>query len=163
TFDPTHPIMWGVARATGDLLGQVSVAQGAQLVASWANGLPCVATRGARVAALNLFFGGSGHWTGDASLILHNAALWTSGVPAFVRGGPGAGPIPPGGSAPIQVAFDAAHLGGGDYRADVVVQGNAPDQPEAVVQASLHVTPAPDIVVVPASLEFGNVFVGGAR
>src|SRR5262249_2353338 len=102
-------------------------------------------------------------WTGDAPLIVHNAVLWASGIPTFVGFSPSVGAIPPGGSAQVQVTFDATHVFGGDYRADVVVQSNDPDQPEAVVQASLHFTGAPDLAVVPASLEFGQVFLGGAR
>src|SRR5262249_47245043 len=75
-FDASHPIMAGVKAAFGDLLGVVSVAPNAELVASWASGLPCVATKG-RVAAVNAFVGSPGYWTGDVPLILHNAVFWS--------------------------------------------------------------------------------------
>ncbi len=162
-FDAAHPIMQGVYAATGDLLGQVTVAAGAELVASWANGFPFVATQAHRVAAVNIFFGAPGYWTGDLPLLMRNAAFWASGNPNFVTAQPANGVVPPGGSAQVQVTFDATRLNGGDYRADLAVKSNDPDQPQMLVPAMLHVTGAPDIAVSPLSLEFGQVFIGGAR
>src|SRR5262249_36036270 len=80
SYNAAHPIMQGVTAVAGDLLGQVNVAAGADLVASWANGLPLVATKGFRVAAVNLFFGASGFWNGDVPRLMRNAAFWAGGT-----------------------------------------------------------------------------------
>src|SRR5262249_38308328 len=53
TFNASHPILAGVTRASGDLLARVGLAPQAELVASWANGTPLVATKGT-VAAINV-------------------------------------------------------------------------------------------------------------
>ena len=55
------------------------------------------------------------------------------------------GVVPPDGSAQVPISVDAFALPGGDYRADVAVLSNDPDEPEVLVPANLHVTDAPDI------------------
>src|SRR5206468_1945785 len=64
SFDATHPLMNGVSRAGGSLLAPAPLAPGATAVATWANGLPFVATKG-RVVGVNAFVAFSGYWTGD--------------------------------------------------------------------------------------------------
>jgi len=144
TFNAAHPIMAGVHAATGDLLGIVTVSPGAELVASWANGLPCVATKGT-VAAVNVFLGQSGSWTGDIPLILHNAAFWSSGSVRWLTPDPAAGVVPAGGQLAIAVTFDATGLNGGDYTASLVLKSDDPDQASLPIPAHLHVTGAPNI------------------
>ena len=78
SFDATHPIMAGVTAAQGNLLGDVQLSSGSELVASWLNGEPLAATKG-HVAAINIFVAASGYWSGDIPLILHNAAFWSAG------------------------------------------------------------------------------------
>ncbi len=73
---------------------------------------------------------------------------------------PGSGTIPAGQSLDVQVTFVATDLFGGDYRANIRIFSNDPDEPEVIVPAHLHVTGAPDIAVSPDTLDFGEVFVG---
>ncbi len=161
TFDPTHPIMEGVAAATGDLLGAVTVSAGSERVAEWAIGQPFVATKGESVVAVNIFIGASGFWTGDIPLLLHNAALWTSG-PTFVTVDPSEGTVPPGENVGVTVTFDATGLAGGTYEANLVVASDDPDEPTVTVPATLNVTGAPDITVDPLAIDFGLTFLGAS-
>jgi subtilisin family serine protease len=161
-FDSSHPIMRGVVSAAGDLLGVNDLAPGADLVASWANGLPCVATRSRHVVAVNVFVGASGYYAGDVPLMLHNAAAF-AGLPNFLAIEPRVGAVPPGGSMDVVVTFDAAELDGGDYRADVLVASNDPDEPQVIVPAHLHVTGAADIALSDDHFDFGATYVGASR
>jgi subtilisin family serine protease len=159
-YDALHPIMNGVTSVSGDLLGQVALASGAQLVASWDNGQPFVATRGAHVVAVNLYYDFPGYWTGDAPLLLHNAIAWAGGAARILSFYPAAGVVAPGGSASVQVTLDAARLYGGHYASDAVLQSNDPGQPRLALRANLNVTGAADIAVSPNALDFGQVFTG---
>jgi subtilisin family serine protease len=161
-YDPLHPIMQGVTALTGDLLGSTAVAPGAQWVASYADSLPLVATQGHHVVGVNVYLGYPGYWTGDVPLLLHNAIKWAAGVP-WLSVTPSAGVLPAGTSVDLSVTFDAAGLYGGDYRARLSVASNDPDEPVVAVPAHLHVTGVPDIAVVPASLDFGSLYIGLAR
>jgi subtilisin family serine protease len=161
-FDATHPIMAGVTRATGGLLGSVTFAEGAEIVASWSVGLPFVATRGRNVAAVNISVAGGGSWTGDIPLILHNAASWSSSAATWLTADPSAGIVPIGGSLDIAVGFDATGLYGGDYDASVVVRSNDPDESDVRVPVHLHVTGVPDLKVSAGTLDYGTVFVGAS-
>ncbi len=145
SFDATHPIMAGVTSASGDLLADVSVAGGAELIASWNNSEPFVATKG-RVAAVNIFVGVPGFWTGDIPLLLHNAAFWSASS-VWLGADPTAGIVPAGAQVGVVVTFDAAELDGGDYTAIVRVTSDDPDEGLVQVPAHLHVTGRPDIVV----------------
>ena len=95
-FNAQHPIMRDVTSAAGDLLADASLMDGADLVASWNNGLPFVATKGRHVAAVNVFVALSGYWTGDVARILHNAAFWSSGV-TWLSADPTTAVVPAGG------------------------------------------------------------------
>ena len=162
SYDPNHPIMKGVTGAGGALLGTVSLASGAQLVASWDNGLPFVATRAPGVVAVNVFVAWSGYWIGDVPLVLRNAARWSSRTP-WLSVSPTTGTVPAGQAVRLTATFDAAGLIGGDYDANVVVSSNDPDEPELAVGTHLHVTSAPDVEVSPTALDFGTLFVGASR
>ncbi len=162
-FDTAHPIMQGVGSCTGDVLGLVTVPPGSELVASWANGFPFVATRGPHVAGVNIYLGSPGYWTGDVPLILHNAAFWVRGTGRYLSWSPAAGVVPPGGSADVQVTYDATGLVGGNYDAYVAVMSNDPVTPKALVPSHLHVTGAPDILLSASSLDFGSLFIGAAK
>ncbi len=162
-FDASHPIMQGVSGAGGEILGVVPVAAGAVRVASWANGIPFVATRGRNVAAVNAYFGVPGFWSGDLPLLVHNAAFWASGVGRYLSWSPATGVVPPGGSADVQITFDATGRVGGDYVAYAVVRSNDPVTPSAHVPTHMHVTGAPDLALSATSLEFGTIFVGASQ
>jgi hypothetical protein len=159
-YDALHPIMSGVTSVAGDLLGQVVLAGGAQLVASWDNGQPFVATRGAHVVAVNLYYDFPGYWTGDAPLLLHNAIAWAGGAARILSFDPAAGVVAPGGSATVQVTLDAARLYGGHYVSDAVLESNDPAQPQLTFPANLNVTGAADIAISPLALDFRQVFTG---
>jgi subtilisin family serine protease len=162
-FDHTHPIMEGVTTAAGDLLGAVSTAPGAALIAQWANSQPFVATQGNNIVGVNIFVGSAGHWAGDVPLVLRNAALWSGHAVAWLSGNPKSGVIPGGGSIGVVVSFDATGLNGGRYDAVMEVNSNDPDEATVGVPAHLSVTGAPDITLSGSVLEFGSVFLGGAQ
>jgi hypothetical protein len=63
----------------------------------------------------------------------------------------------------VDVHLDAAGLLGGDYRAHLVVASNDPDQGAVRVPLRLQVTGAPSIGFSAGGIEFGGVFVGGAK
>jgi subtilisin family serine protease len=147
TFDASHPIMEGVVAATGDALGQVSLSPGAELVASYVNGLPFVATKG-RVSAINVFVAATGFWTGDIPLILHNAAYWSGGGASWLAVDPREGVVPAGGQLGVVVRFDANELSGGDYDASLIVESDDPDAASLAVPTHLHVTGAPNIALL---------------
>lgn len=140
SFDATHPIMAGVSAATGQLLGHVSLASGSELVASWENGEPMAATKGRRVAAINVFVGWPGQWTGDIPLVLHNAAFWTTGASTWLSAEPDTVVVPAGGSIQIVASLDATDLDGGDYQNRLVFSSDDPDEPSVVVSIDLQVS-----------------------
>jgi hypothetical protein len=158
-FNVNHPIMYGVTTATGDLLSDVTVASGAELVAEWFNGLPFVATRGNNVAAVNIYVTNSGYWTGDIPTILHNAVCWSSGA-GWLAAEPSSGTVSANSSMDIEITFNAAGMNGGSYSADIIIANNDPVKPEVTVPAQLTVTDAPAISVENDTLDFGEVFLG---
>ncbi|HEU5181952.1 MAG TPA: choice-of-anchor D domain-containing protein [Candidatus Polarisedimenticolia bacterium] len=162
SFDAAHPIMEGVSTASGDLLGDVTLASGASLVASWDNGEPFVATKGLHVVAVNAFFADSGFWSGDVPRLLRNAVLFSRNAVTWLSAEPPSGVVPPGGSVDLALRLDATGMFGGDYDASLIVHTNDPAAPHPVVLAHLHVTGAPDISLSRASLDFGEAFIGAA-
>jgi subtilisin family serine protease len=161
-YDPTHPIMRNVSTLNADLLAQVNLASGAQLVASYTNGFPAVATQGHHVAAVNAFVGASGYWSGDLPRLLRNAVAWAGGA-TWLSVAPGQGTVPPGTGVDLTATFDAAGLFGGDYRAGLGIASNDPVHPLVTTPVHLHVTGAPDIRLSTTALAFGTVFTGGTR
>ncbi len=59
--------------------------------------------------------------------------------------------------------MNASGLEGGTYPGAVHVLSNDPVHPDLVVNASLHVTGAPQVSVQPTSLAYGGVFIGFAK
>jgi subtilisin family serine protease len=160
TFDASHPIMRGVTHATGEVLGLVSLAPGAVPVASWDYPLPFIATKGSNVAAVNVFVGLPGFWSGDVPLILHNAALWGSNASTWLSVSPLSGVVPIGGHADLALDFDATSIPGGDYTASLVLRTNDPEALEGRVPVTLRVHSAPDARVAPGAIDFGSPFIG---
>jgi len=66
----------------------------------------------------------------------------------------------PGDSTSVTVTLDSSGLFGGDYRADIAIISNDPDESEVVVEAHLHVSGIPDIAVSDTLLTYGAVEVG---
>jgi hypothetical protein len=81
-------------------------------------------------------------------------------LPEWLRPNPAAGIVPPGGSLPIDVLFDAADLYGGDYAGELRIGTNDPAHGLLIVDATLHVTGVPRVAWAPEPLEFGTLFVG---
>jgi subtilisin family serine protease len=73
---------------------------------------------------------------------------------------PAGATIPAGGSADLDVVFDATELVGGDYAGGIYLSSNDPARPLVTVPVSLHVTGIPDIGADPASLTFPMTYVG---
>jgi len=145
-FNPDHPIMEGVTDAEGDLLVDVTLSSGAELVASWNTGNPFIATKGSNVAAVNIFFASPGYWLGDIPLILRNAAFWSVGGSSWLSAEPVTGTISQGDSRIIEVTYDATDLELGEYYADIIISSNDPLQPAVVVNNFLHVLDSNELV-----------------
>jgi len=96
----------------------------------------------------------------NGTYIHNNLAIRFRPPAKFLTVTPLAGTVPPGGSVNLTVGFNAADLFGGDYNGAVRLSGNDPILPQRDVACVLHVTGAPDIATAPASVDFGNVFVG---
>jgi subtilisin family serine protease len=153
-YDAGHPIMSGVSAAGADIPGAVQLTPGATWVASFSDGVPFVATKGAQVVAVNAFVAWPGNWSGDVPLILHNAVRWGRGLP-WLSAEPNTGVLAPGASLDVSLLFDPGDLWSGEYHGTVMFSSNDPDEPIVRVDASLHVTGVPDLSVggEPVTLE----------
>ena len=98
----------------------------------------------------------------DMAKLFTNAVSWVSGVSAanWLSFEPDSETVPAGGSAIITVTLDAFGLFGGDYAADLIVQGNDPANSSDTVLVKLHVTGAPDIALSDSAVEYDTTFVG---
>ncbi|MFH1374103.1 MAG: choice-of-anchor D domain-containing protein [bacterium] len=159
SFNAAHPIMKNVTTASGDILGDITIASGAQLVAEWDNGLPMVATQTGGVVAVNVYVPDAGYWAGDIPLILHNALFWGAVSGEFVQLDSTSGVLHSGQSMIIEVALIAIGMNGGDYYADILIHNNDPVDSLVSVPVHLHVTGAPDLAVSADTLDFDSVFV----
>jgi hypothetical protein len=84
-----------------------------------------------------------------AGLILQNMIPFSYRPgPAWLSADPTSGRLAPGASAILTVTFDATGLNGGDYAGVVNVRSNDPDESEVPIAASMHVTGAPDLLIV---------------
>ena len=159
-FDATHPIMDGVTAVAGGLLATAPLVQGAQWVADWDIGEAFVATQGDQVVGVNIFVAGSGNWTGDLPLVLHNAAAWSSGSARWLVVDPTAGVVAPGSSVDLLVTFDATGVCGGTYLGNVHVGSNDPITPQVSVPVEMIVVGEPDLAVSDTLLAYGQQFIG---
>ena len=87
-------------------------------------------------------------------------AVRLGSTPDWLSASPASGVVPPGGSVPISVTFDASGLFGGDYDGSVKILSNDPANALIDVSALLHVTGVPDIAFDPAMVGFDLVYVG---
>ena len=79
-FDPTHPIMEGVSAVTEFFQAGVTLVNNGVLVAAFDDGNPLVAVNpDMPVAIVNGYVGNQRQFTGDMSLISHNALKYVSG------------------------------------------------------------------------------------
>ncbi len=143
----SHPIMTHVDSAWAEIIGRVKVARDAVRIGSWDVSIPLAATVGGNVAALNVYVGGEGFWTGDVARLLRNAVLFTSGIVPWLSVRPISGTVPPGESVEVGVTVDASDLDAGNDEAVLVVSSQDPDRPSVVVPVRLHVEGTPSLVV----------------
>ena len=93
-----------------------------------------------------------------------NAAnsLALAGLP-WLTENPDTGTLEPGASVEIEVTVDAAGLNGGTYSGEIVINHDISEVSELVIPIRLDVTGIPDIGISDESLDFGAVFVTGAK
>jgi subtilisin family serine protease len=96
----------------------------------------------------------------NAAYVKSNLAIRFKPPARFLTVTPTAGTVPPGGYVDLTVGFNASGLFGGVYDGIVRVQGNDPVLPQKDVPARVTVTGVPDVAVAPATLAFGDVFLG---
>jgi hypothetical protein len=96
----------------------------------------------------------------NAPYVGNNLAIQFRPPAKFLTVNPGAGTVPPGGFMDLTVGFDAEGLLGGEYLGRVRIAGNDPILPQKDIPAQLVVTGVPDIAAAPASIDFGDVFIG---
>ncbi len=100
---------------------------------------------------------------GDTRLFANRIFDWLMGGGNFLTTTPSSGTVAPGGSQDVIVAFQGAHLPGGNYSANIVFTSNDPLHNPVSVPSHLRVISKPHIEVVPDSLEFGKVFTDVGR
>ncbi len=84
----------------------------------------------------------------------------STGLPLISAVTPASGTIPPGGSAPVTVTFDADSLNGGLYEGVLKLRTNDPAQRHASIPAALTVEGEAGITVEPEALAFGAIVTG---
>jgi hypothetical protein len=95
------------------------------------------------------------------SAYAHNdLAVQISRVPDWLSVTPAGATIPPGSSQAFDVRFDATERPGGALHGNVVLATNIPGQETVLVPATLNVTGAPHLTLLPASIGYGTVFLG---
>jgi subtilisin family serine protease len=152
---PGHPIMAGVESLTYlGFVQNVGLAPGAVPLAHWANG-DLFAAANTRVVALNIlpsFGDGSGvfSWTGDLPTFYQNAIHYLK-ASSFIEVTPITGIVPGGQDLDLQATFNASGLDSGVYHANIHITSNAPQQPLAIVPATLTVA-GPEFSVSPTAL-----------
>lgn len=99
----------------------------------------------------------------NALYVKNNLAIRFQPPARFLTVTPPSGTILPGGFVDLSVGFNAGGLMGGLYDGAVRLTGNDPVLPVLDVPAQLTVIGVPDIAASPASVAFGNVFVGYPR
>ncbi|HEY3215053.1 MAG TPA: S8 family serine peptidase, partial [Candidatus Eisenbacteria bacterium] len=96
----------------------------------------------------------------NALYVKNNLAIRFRPPAKFLTVTPTSGTVAPGSFLDLTVGFNAAGLFGGLYDGQVHIAGNDPVLPQKDVPCALTVTGVPDIATSPASLDFGNVFIG---
>jgi len=89
-----------------------------------------------------------------------NLAIRLAPVSDWLTVSPNAGAVPAGSSTTLDVVFSAAGMFGGVYDGAVLINNNDPVNGLIEVPAVMTVTGVPVLAVDPASLDFGDVFVG---
>ncbi|MFA6402471.1 MAG: S8 family serine peptidase [Salinivirgaceae bacterium] len=98
----------------------------------------------------------NGFWPSIDNIHIGSSISWLQVEPI-------SGTVPAGSNKNIAVTFDATKLIEGEYDSYVVINSNDPVNPIVKVPAHLHVTGIAEIEVVPAQLDFGQVFQGSGN
>src|SRR5690606_37675067 len=135
---PTHPVFDGVTslgEAAGSFRMVSALTAGAELLASWSDGVPAVAAND-DVGAINVLYS-PGTWTGDLDLMARNAvvhlvnagpsACEAPGAVAWLDVGTTAGSTAEGATDASTISVDSAGLAPGDYEAVLCVSSNDVD------------------------------------
>ncbi|MBL3658380.1 Ig-like domain-containing protein [Fulvivirga sediminis] len=69
------------------------------------------------------------------------------------------GKVAPGEMVTVAVTLDASDLNDGVYEDDVIISSNDPETPEVSIPVTLTVSGMPDLVALPDTLDFGEVYV----
>lgn len=96
----------------------------------------------------------------NADYVHDNLAVRLGTVPDWLSANPAQGVVPPGGSVPIMVTFDASGLFGGGYDGLLRILNNDPVNGLIEVSAHLDVTGVPVMAFDPEVMDFGTVYVG---
>jgi subtilisin family serine protease len=114
----------------------------------------------------------AGLQNGDRSVgltVAHNTVFFTDSLavrivplPQWASATPPSGRVRAGERMDLHLALDARGLLGGAYDATLSIQSNDPLNPEHRIPVRLIATGAPDLVLEPPALAFGDVFVGAA-
>jgi hypothetical protein len=99
----------------------------------------------------------------NTAYVHDNLAVRIAAVPQWLTASPTSGRLFAGQHADVALIIDATGLDGGIFESDVIVQTNDPGRPSVPHPVTLTVTGAPAIEAVPASLDFGQLFVGYTR
>ncbi len=89
-----------------------------------------------------------------------NLAIRLAPVSDWLTVSPDSGTVPAGSSTPLDVVFNAAEMFGGVYEGAVQISNNDPANGLIEVPAVMTVTGVPVLAVDPASLDFGEVYIG---
>ncbi len=95
----------------------------------------------------------------DAPYVHDNLAVRFAAVTPWLSTSPNSGSLAAGAFVDVDVVFSASDLCGSHFDANLHVLSNDPVTPDAIVAAGLDLIGTPDIAVVPASLDFGAVYV----
>src|SRR6185369_15875303 len=164
-----HPVTAGVSASfnvsTSADIGTVN--SGTALVAS-GSGAPMVIVNQVGTGRI-VHFSCGGNYNGyhpftvpDMQRLLLNAANWMSGA-SLLSATPAGGVVPAHSTLDLTVTADAGLLHGGTFNNTLLISTNDPAHPVLSVAATIVVTPAPDIALLPDTLRFAATVAGGSR
>ncbi|HET9325283.1 MAG TPA: S8 family serine peptidase [Candidatus Eisenbacteria bacterium] len=96
----------------------------------------------------------------NAPYVHNGLAVEIATIPEYLTVSPTTGTIPAGGSANVIATFNTTGLFGGAYDGALRITSNDPDEPLVSVPTHLTAIGVPDVAAVPASLDFGSVYIG---